>query len=115
VAHLKSAIPDPDAWTAFVIRLEGARFGSRLGGETMGGSLKAASGGADLFQYLFNKMPQGRMRDLLVEIAGNPELMATLLEKPSSHKQAFKISMQIHGYMFQAGLSPFMEDNGGNH
>jgi hypothetical protein len=91
-----------------VARITGAKVGTavgQFGGEGTGGhQLIAASAGSRYMRHVLEKIPYGKVRDVLIEAAMNPEFAATLLEKPKSAAEGIKIARRAHAYLFQAGL-----------
>lgn len=101
----------PGALTELVIRVAGARFGSAMskfgpaGAVSSGPSLIAAGRGSETFRNIFEKVPNAKIKDVLIEAARDPSFAAKLLEKPRTAGEAFRLGRQIHAYLFAAGLT----------
>ncbi len=100
---------NPDAMFDLVLSVAGARAGAKLGGATAGGSIQAAGRGVGFARKVFEKVPLARTKDILIEAAKDPRLMASLLQKPTSVTQGISLARQIHAYMLQAGLMAVTE------
>lgn len=91
-----------------VARISGAKAGTTVAnmmGPGVGGhELIAASAGSRYMRQLLEKIPQGRVKDVLIEAAKNPDFAATLLEKPKTAAEGFKLAQRAHVYLLHAGL-----------
>lgn len=103
-------IEQPDALLDLVLRVVGARIGVQgATGAAAGASLVAASAGSRFVRNMFNRVPQARVRDVLVEASLNPRFGAMLLRKAGSEAERVTLGRQIHAYMVQAGLVGFQD------
>ena len=108
---LDELLAAPDALFDLLVRVAGARTGSMLsGGGPAGSPLIAAGRGSETFRRLFEKIPQGRVKDILIEAAINPDFAALLLEKPVSERDTLTLARQIHAYLLQAGFTAATDD-----
>jgi len=106
--RLDEVMRNPDAMFDLVLSVAGAKLGSAMGqiGPVTGQhGLIAAGRGASYARQVLGKVPKARIKDVLMEAANNPEFAAMLLEKPSTTKEAFRVSKQINAYLLQAGIT----------
>lgn len=89
-----------------VVRIVGANVGGHaaLAGVT-GSSLVTAGAAVRTARNLFEKVPAGRVRDVLIEAAREPKFMALLLEKPTGAARRRQIQQQVEAWLVQAGLN----------
>jgi len=102
-----SAFDDPSAAFDFILRTSGAALGAQVSKILHGGSgssLIAAHAGSQTMRNVFERLPQGRTRAFLAEALRNPELLASMLERPVSQKDALRLTKTIHGYILQTAL-----------
>jgi len=95
----------PDALFDMVLRIAGAKAGASVAGETSGATLVAAGRGSSFARNVFGKLPQTKVRDVLIEAALDPKFAAMLLRKPKTPSEGLKLARQIHAYMIQAGIN----------
>ena len=69
------------------------------------GAIVAAGRASQAARNLFEKVPLGKLKDVLIQAALDPKFAAMLLEKPTTQQAGFRLGRQIHAYMFQAGLT----------
>lgn len=101
------AIEDvPDILMDFVTRVFGAGMAGRVakatGSEAHG--LIVAQRGSAAARDLIGKLPQKRIRLVLVEAMNNPKFMTSLMEKVPTQAKKIEKLRQIHAYMIQAGF-----------
>lgn len=107
-SFLETLVQNPDAMFDLVIRVAGAKLGgvlSQAGPMTRGAPLIAAARGSAYAREVFGKVPQARIKDVLIEAASNPKFAAMLLEKPATQKEAVTLGRQMHAYLLQAGIT----------
>lgn len=92
----------PDGLLDTAMRIAGARAGAAV--SSTGSSLIAASAGSRYVRAVLGRIPQGRVTDVLIEAAKDPDFAAMLLKKPQSQSEGIKLARQIHAYILQAGL-----------
>ena len=98
----------PDAFTDMLTRIAGAKLataGTSATGRSE--SLIAAAAGSRFLRNVFQNVPIGRTRDLLVEAVENPQLMAELLQ--ATGKDALKSEAAIrrlNSVLVRAALVP---------
>ncbi len=93
----------PDMLTDFVVRSVGAHLGALAPGNQ---SLVQASAGSRYAQNFFNKIPQTRITEALVEIMENKELARAVLERTTSPARKAAVQRQLNAALIQAGLIP---------
>lgn len=101
---LDRVLSNPEALYDLVLRIAGAK----LGAATISGHaapLVAAGAGSKAMRTMFDKVPNARIQDVLVEASKNPEFMAALLKKARNPEEKIKLGRQIHGYLINAGLT----------
>ena len=105
---LEELAAEPSGSYDLIVRVVGARAGSsmaRVGGGAGGHELIAAGAGVRYAKKVMEKIPQNRVRDVLIEAELNPQFGAMLLEKPKSQREAAELGRQIHAYILQAGFT----------
>lgn len=105
---IETLMQNPDALFDLVLRVAGAKLGSAMNSAGPGGggsSLIAASRGSSFARQVFDKVPQGRVKDVMIQAALDPKFMALLLEKPKTPTEGIRLARQIHAYIIQAGLT----------
>lgn len=96
----------PGALYDLVVRLVGANVGGHGAiAQVSGAPLLASSAGVRAAKTLFEKVPAGRMREVLVAAAKDPKIMAALLERSTSVARRQAIDAQINAFLIQAGLT----------
>ena len=75
-----------------------------------GPSLVIAQAGSRQAQRLLDKMPKGKVSQVLTEASLNPELMAMLLARPRAAKAKYNLIRQLHGYLYASGYFAVSED-----
>lgn len=98
-------LPQPDALVNLVLRVAGAKVGATMASGTSGATLVAAGRGSQFFRDVFEKVPVGKVREILIEAARNPQFAAALLEKPRSQAHGLRLARQIHAYIVAAGIT----------
>lgn len=88
----------------FAHRWSGARLGAASSRSTQGAVLQVSAAASRLMRHVMQRVPRGRAIDVLIEAAENPQLMATLLEKPSSQREKILLARRLNAYLWQAGL-----------
>lgn len=101
----------PGALFDLALRVTGARVGGTMAQGTSGATLIAAARGSEFMRNVFLRVPQTRIRDVLVQAGRDPQFMAMLLEKPKTQTEGIKLARQVHAYLLQTGLTG-LEDGG---
>ena len=110
-ATIDNLIPELGALTDFVMRVSGAKLASKgLAGGVGGESLIVAAAGSKAMRKMFDKVPNAKISDVLIEAAENPRLMVKLLKMPTSVRQARDLERQINAYLINAGLTPIVSE-----
>ena len=73
-------------------------------GQSTGAPIMAAARGGQLFRKIFGKIPDRKAISVITEAAHNPRLAAALLEHPITEAEKLRLALQIHAYLFQAGI-----------
>ena len=99
---------EADMFVDLITRAAGstaATFAAKKAGMSGAGpSLVIAQAGSRVARRLMDKVPRGRVRDVLIEAAMSNEFMAMLLRKPLTTAQKMEWSRQVHAYALQAGF-----------
>lgn len=102
---LKGELSESSAYYDLVLRVVGAKIGAKMPvAKETGATLVAAGAGSRTARQVMDKIPIERTRDVLIEAAKKPELMAALLERVKTPGQGIRLGRQIHAYLWQAGL-----------
>jgi len=80
------------------------RAARKLGMRGSGPSLIIAKEGSKLAQTIVDKIPIGKVRDILIEAAKSPKFMAMLIRRVKPGAEEARWYKQIHSYMLQAGF-----------
>lgn len=100
---LEGILSRGDAMIDFMLRIGGSA--TALAAPTGGAHpLIVGQAGSRFFRQVFDKIPQSRVRDVLIEAAKNPEFMAALLERPISPKARVTLALQMNAYLWNAGI-----------
>jgi hypothetical protein len=98
----------PDMLIDMVASIIGARFGAMA--SQSNASLVAAGRGASAARKVFDKVPRGKINDLLIEAARDPKLMAELMERSGSPQEKIQLARRAHSYLWQLGLTQESEE-----
>ena len=102
---IDEVIDEPPALFDLMVRLAGANIGATSAlAKASGASIVTAGFTSQTFRKLFEKVPMTRMKDVLIEATRNPEVMARMLERPTTQAKAKRIERQINGFLLQAGI-----------
>ena len=93
----------------FYLRVSGSMLGTTAqklmpGGASGPGALVAASAGSKFMQKIFNEMPQVSAVQAMQEMVENPALLAQMLRKPRSEREAFRVGESIKTFLTKAGI-----------
>jgi hypothetical protein len=99
-------VEDADMFTDLVVRLVSVRLVSDVNplAAQGPGRLIQAQAASGFGRKLLEKIPQTRVKDVIIEASENPRFMAALLRKPKSLKQARHIERQINSGLLSAGI-----------
>lgn len=86
------------------LRILGSRIGTTASGGGPG-SLIAASAGSKAVRYVFDKLPNVTIRNIIEQAAKDPQFMALLLKKGRSESEKISIARNLHGYLTAASLN----------
>jgi len=104
----------PPAMFDLVVRVIGAREGTRLAGAlNMPGSIQLPGFFAQYARNKFVKMPQSYFPDLIMDAAQNPKTMELLIERGldgKSTNQQMRFNKQLNLALIEAGFLPSQED-----
>lgn len=91
----------------FYLSITGSAIGSKahamMGGQGAG-SLIASGRGAETFRNLFGRMPAALQTDVMSELMRNPELLATMMRKPRSEREALGIFQTAKNILIDQGF-----------
>jgi len=73
-------------------------------------ALIVARAGSEAAKRVFNKLPRAGIIEILKDAAKNPEVMAMLLEKPTTPGAAFKLIRRFHAYAVSSGIAAITAD-----
>lgn len=98
-------ISNADGLTDFVLRLAGATAGgaSAIAG-VAGASLLAAHAGSRYMRQVFDRIPNNRIIDVLIEAALDKEMMTVLLTIPTTPGQRIRLALQMNAFLWHAGI-----------
>lgn len=100
---LDSVLSVPDALYDLVLRIAGSNLAG-MGVASQSSPLIAGAAGSKTMRQIFDKVPQGKIMNILVQSAKEPEFMAKLLERPATEKQRVQLARQVNGFLWNAGL-----------
>lgn len=112
-SRVDDILDETTALTDLVLRIAGSKLPETVGlGKATGSGLVMAHAGSKYIRRMFDKIPTSKTSDIIAEAAQNPQLMAALLKKPKTEREAIFIGQQIHSYLAGAGISsdPTFED-----
>src|SRR5690606_36953989 len=92
----------------FVLRIIGSRTASAtsaLTGTAGGHSIIIAGAGSRFARQVMDKIPAGRVQDVLIAAAEEPQLMATLLERATTRQRKFELSRKLNAWLVALGLT----------
>lgn len=87
------------------VRVIGSRAGTAAAGRNTGPQLIAASAGSRFARRIFEQIPTGRVQELLVEAAQNPQFMAALLERPATLQEKLRLARKANAWLIALGLN----------
>lgn len=104
-SELDELLGEENAAFDFFLRLAGAQAGeiSAVSGAS-GSTLVVAGAGSRALRRVLDKIPRARVKDVIIEAAQNPPLMATLLQRARTQKEKIRIARQMNAHLWQAGL-----------
>lgn len=112
------ALQEADMLTDLILRGGGATLatavGKMLGVKGSGPSLVIAGAGSRQARRLFDKVPQGKVQQILIDASQNPEFMAMLLAKPAATRDKLKLLKQLHAYMLASGYFAAQDEFAGD-
>ena len=101
-------IPETDQIYDFALRILGANVESIIPmSGSVGTPLVVAGAGSKLARNLFDRVPKGRVQDLLIEASKDPKFMAMLLERPTTPRQKGELNRRMEAFLWNAGLIGF--------
>lgn len=92
----------PNVLVDMISRISGAQIGGRLGAGAAGTPLVAAGAGSRAVRAITNKIPIGRVKDVLIDATLDPKLMNVLLTKIDSPVEMAKVERMLHAYLYNA-------------
>lgn len=102
--QIEKLLDDPNGIFDLVVRITGAKIGAVGASGTTGATIVAAGAGSRVARNFFEKVPNTRIQDVLIEAAQDPAFMAALLRKPKTIKAQRELQRQINGFLIGAGI-----------
>jgi hypothetical protein len=110
-APLETMLGQENALLNTFLRMGGAGLGSKTSGMVgMQGGLIPAHAGSVLARKLFEKIPAGKVQQVMIEAAKNPQMLAVLLETPTTERQMIESVQRLNAYMLQTGIIRIPEE-----
>lgn len=81
-----------------VLRVAGAKTGTALSGGN--NSIIAAAAGSRFARTIFDRIPAGRIQDVLVEAFKNPAFMETLLKRAPDPRTRIELGKKLNAFVF---------------
>jgi hypothetical protein len=108
---LETMLGQENALLNTFLRMGGAGLGSKTAGMAgMQGGLIPAHAGSVLARKLFEKIPAGKVQQVMIEAAKNPQMLAVLLETPTTERQMIESVQRLNAYMLQTGIIRIPEE-----
>lgn len=108
---LETMLGQENALLNTFLRLGGAGAGAGAAGAAgMKGGLIPAHAGSVLARKLFEKIPAGKVQQVMIEAAKNPQMLAVLLETPTTERQMIESVRRLNAYMLQTGIIRIPEE-----
>ena len=100
-----ASIEEADALTDAATRIIGAGAANRVARAigSSANSLIIGAGGSRLSRNMMDKVPNAKVRTILLDAVQNPEFMAMLVKKGKTTKEKARNLRQLHAYMWQTG------------
>lgn len=100
---LDKVLSQEDALFDLVLRISGARAGALA---PTGGAHGLIVGGAGsrFARQVFDKIPKVHIKTVLTEASQNPEMMAALLERPTTQADKIRFALQMNAFLWQIGV-----------
>ena len=94
-----------DIFYDLLVRIGGANLGGMSAlGQSAGAPIVIAGAGSRAARRVLDQVPQGKIRGVLEAAIDDRQLMATLLQKPTSAKAKAAQSQRLYAILAQAGL-----------
>lgn len=94
-----------DVFYDLLLRIGGANLGGMsVLGQSAGAPIVVAGAGSRAARRVLDQVPQGKIRGVLEAAIDDRQLMATLLQKPTSAKAKAAQSQRLYAILTQAGL-----------
>src|SRR5690606_39162169 len=105
--QLQGLLAQDNLMLDFVLRIIGSRTASAtsaLTGTAGGHSIIIAGAGSRFARHIMDKIPAGRVQEVLIRAAEEPQLMATLLERATTEQRKFELSRKLNAWLVALGL-----------
>ena len=105
--QLQSLLAQDNLMLDFALRVIGSRAASEASavtGTAGGHSIVIAGAGSRFARHVMDKIPAGRVQDVLIAAAEEPQLMATLLERATTEQRKFELSRKLNAWLVALGL-----------
>lgn len=103
--QLAGMLSDDSALLDLVLRVAGSKVTAASGLAKGPGSLIVASAGSRFARAIFDKIPVGKVQDVLIEASKNPKMMAALLARPASAKARMEHLRMLNAWLVGTGLA----------
>jgi hypothetical protein len=103
--ELGKLVDNPSAFEDLIASFGGAKLGQAIAGQGMGSSLVMAGRMAQMARNKLKEAPVQTMSQIMLEAAQNPDYMVTLLRKPTTQREAARLSKQVEAFMLASGLA----------
>ena len=99
------SVEEADALIDGITRIIGAGTATRLAGAfgSSANALIVGHSGSRISRNMMDKVPNAKVRTILLDAVQNPEYMAMLVRKGKTTKEKARNLRQLHAYMWQAG------------
>jgi len=105
--QLQGLLAQDNLMLDFVLRIIGSRAASATSavtGTAGGHSIIIAGAGSRFARHVMDKIPAGRVQEVLIQAAEEPQLMATLLERATTEQRKFELSRKLNAWLVALGL-----------
>ena len=106
--QLQSMMAQDNMMLDLVLRMAGSRVASAassLTGNSGGHSIVIAGAGSRFARQVMDQIPVGRVQEVLVAAAEEPQMMATLLERATTQERKFELSRKLNAWLISLGFA----------
>lgn len=104
--HIDSLLESENAMVDLAMRISGAKVGTAISGTSggQGHGLLAAAAGIRFVRRVLDKIPAGKVQEVLIEAAKDPAFMEVLLRKGKTPRDKINIGQKLNAYLLNLGL-----------